>query len=144
MVEEELVVTTVVVDTGSVVVTWFAARGVVVVVDGSVVVVVGPDVVVVGGIVVVEGADVVVVAAACTVKVMLKEEEPAPFVPVTAWVDGPPTTEGVPEIRPVADVNERPAGREGVTAHVLTGPPELDGTSADIDEPTVRVTEADV
>ena len=48
---------------------------------------------------------------------------------------------GVPEIAPVEESNERPAGRDGETDQDVTGPPLADGVTVVMAAPFERVNE---
>ena len=48
---------------------------------------------------------------------------------------------GVPEMAPVEESNESPAGRDGETDQDVTGPPLADGVTVVMAVPFVRVNE---
>jgi hypothetical protein len=51
------------------------------------------------------------------------------------------SADGVPDMRPDVVLKDNPAGRAGETDHVLTGPPEFEGTRAVMAAPVVSESE---
>ena len=51
------------------------------------------------------------------------------------------TADGVPEMAPVDESSDSPAGRDGETDHVVTGPPLVVGVTVVIAVPLVNVKE---
>ena len=66
---------------------------------------------------------------------------PPVLLPVTVYDAEEVTTEGVPEMAPVEESMERPAGREGETDHEVTVPPVVVGVTVVIAVPLVNVNE---
>ena len=66
---------------------------------------------------------------------------PPVLLPVTVYVAEEVTAEGVPEMAPVDESIERPAGRVGETDHEVTVPPLTVGVTVVIAVPLVRVNE---
>ena len=66
---------------------------------------------------------------------------PPVLLPVTVYVAEEVTAEGVPEMAPVDESIERPAGREGETDQEVTVPPVVVGVTVVIAVPLVSVNE---
>ena len=66
---------------------------------------------------------------------------PPVLLPVTVYDAEEVTAEGVPEMAPVEESMERPAGREGETDHEVTVPPVVVGVTVVIAVPLVNVNE---
>ncbi len=66
---------------------------------------------------------------------------PPVLLPVTVYDAEEVTAEGVPEMAPVEESMERPAGREGETDHEVTVPPVVVGVTVVIAVPLVSVNE---
>ena len=66
---------------------------------------------------------------------------PPVLVAVIVYVAEDVTAEGVPEMAPVEESSERPAGSEGETDHETTGPPLAVGVTEVMAVPLVNVKE---
>ena len=66
---------------------------------------------------------------------------PPVLLPVTVYVADDVTAVGVPLISPVEVSKDKPAGKDGETDQEVTGPPLVDGVTAVIAVPLVRVNE---
>ena len=67
--------------------------------------------------------------AALTVMLITNVDDPAELVAVTVWFVAAAVAVGVPEIWPVFELNDSPAGRAGETDHEAAGDPEFVGSS---------------
>ena len=74
----------------------------------------------------------VVAPAAVTAIVSVAVELPPALVAVTVYVAEAETAVGVPLIRPVAELNDRPEGRDGEIVQELEVPPVFVGVSEEI------------
>ena len=64
---------------------------------------------------------------------------PPVLLAVTVYVVEEETTEGVPEMAPVEESNDRPVGSEGETDHVVMVPPLAVGVTVVMAVPLVKV-----